>query len=202
LSVKTFSLLFLLSLFTASASTSLARQTPPPQPPPATEEAEAAAPAAQREALLQELRALDSEAKELSKPVDVASAKAEVADAAWALDREWAQKLLREAAELTLPEEVDRRKVRERAVGARLQPPTPEDTARGMVRRRILKIAGRDKVFGGELSELIARELGLARQLTRPMSVLRVFPPLVKRLVRNKDGSSASILTSLAVRLI
>lgn len=156
--MKIFSLCLLLSLFAASTPTPLAQTTTPP--PPAAEEPEADQLAAQREALLQDLRALDAEAKELSRPVDAASARAEIADAAWALDREWAKKLLREATELTFPAEVDRRKVRERAVGARLQPPTPEDAARGMVRRRVLKIAGRNKVFAGELSDHIARELG------------------------------------------
>jgi hypothetical protein len=159
--VKLLAPVLLLSLSAAAASTSLARQTPPPPKPlPAPQESEASTLAPQREALLLDLRALEAEAKELSKPVDAASAKAEIADAAWTLDREWAKKLLREATELTFPEEVDRKKVRERAVGARLQPPTPEDAARGMVRRRVLKVAARDKAFADELAELIARELG------------------------------------------
>jgi tetratricopeptide (TPR) repeat protein len=165
LDVKKFSLPLLLSLLAASASNSFARQTTPPQAPPAPRESEAATPAPQREALLQDLRALDAEAKELTNPIDAASAKAEIADAAWTLDREWAKKLLRAATELTFPAEVDRRKVRERPVGSRLQPPTPEDSARGMVRRRVLKVAGRDRAFAEELSELVSRELGGAAEV-------------------------------------
>ncbi len=42
----------------------------------------------------------------------------------------------------------------------------------------------------------------LARRLTHTQPILRAFPPLVRRLVKKGDASSASILTNLAVRLI
>lgn len=42
----------------------------------------------------------------------------------------------------------------------------------------------------------------LARQLAAPNSILRAYPPLIKRLIKNKDVSSAALLTSEAVRLL
>src|SRR5687767_532695 len=107
-------------------------------PPEASEEASAedAEAAARRGALLAELRALEAESKELLKPVDSASAKAEIAAAAWTLDREWSKSLLREALALTFPAEVDRARLRDRPIGAPLQPGPAENGARGRVRRR------------------------------------------------------------------
>lgn len=120
-----------------------------------------------RETLLADLRALESESKELLKPVDAASARAEIGAAAWTLDRAWAKSLLREALALTFPAEVDRARLRERPVGAPFQPPTPEDGARGRVRRRVFQIAGRDREFARELSETAARELGRVEEAER-----------------------------------
>ena len=117
-----------------------------------------------RQSLLADLRALASEAKELRAPLDTASAKAEVAAAAWTLEREWAKRLLREALPLTFPEEVDRAKMREHAVGARLQVGPVEDRARALVRARILKIASADPAFARELADSTARELGVVEE--------------------------------------
>ena len=144
-----------------------------PQPDePAQKEAEEAAQkeeaaAQRRRELLAELRALESESRELLRPTDAASARAEIADAAWALDRAWAKALLREALPLTFPAEVDRPRLRERAVGAPLQPRTPEDAARARVRGRILKIAARDRDLSRELNEITARELGKVEEVYR-----------------------------------
>jgi hypothetical protein len=120
-----------------------------------------------RQTLLADLRALASEAKELRAPLDVASAKAEIAAASWTLDREWAKRLLREALPLTFPEEVDRPKQREHAVGARLQMGPLEDRARALVRGRILKIASAEPAFARELADSTARELGVVEEVDR-----------------------------------
>ncbi|MCA1617837.1 MAG: hypothetical protein LC795_00690 [Acidobacteria bacterium] len=120
-------------------------------------EAEAAQ---RRETLLAELRALESESGELLKPTDAAAARAEVAAAAWTLEREWAKSLLREALALTFPAEVDRARLRDRPIGAALRPGPAEDGARGRVRRRVFQIAARDREFARELGETAARELG------------------------------------------
>lgn len=116
--------------------------------------------AARRGALLAELRALEAESRELLKPLDAASARAEIAAAAWSLEREWAKSLLRDALVLTFPEEVYRAPLRERPIGAALQPGPAENGARGRIRRRIFDIAVRDRDFARELSETEARELG------------------------------------------
>ena len=156
----------------------LAAQTATPQQPTAIGAAgdagQAAAAAAlqgaasfaqQRALLLADVRALAEESKELLKPLDAAAARAEVAAAAWMLDREWAKGLLREALALTFPEEAYRPKLREHEVGAPLSLGSLEDQARGVVRRRILKIASADPAFARELADTTARELGVVQQV-------------------------------------
>jgi hypothetical protein len=118
-----------------------------------------------RQSMLADLRALEAESKELRSPLDAASAKAEIAAAAWTLEREWAKRLLREALPLTFPEEVDRPKIREHALGARLQAGPLEDRARGPVRARILKLAAADPAFARELADSTARELGVVQEV-------------------------------------
>ncbi len=77
--MKTFALLLLLSLSAASAPTSLAQTTPPPPPPPANEESEAPTLSAQREALLQDLRALEAEERNSANDTYVPTLLAPVA---------------------------------------------------------------------------------------------------------------------------
>jgi hypothetical protein len=113
------------------------------------------------------LRALESESRELLKPIDAAAARAEVGAAAWTLEREWAKSLLREALALTFPEEVDRARLRDRPVGAALQFGPAENGARGRVRRRIFQIAARDREFARELGDLAGRELGRVEETER-----------------------------------
>ncbi|HEX8338247.1 MAG TPA: hypothetical protein VF621_16130 [Pyrinomonadaceae bacterium] len=154
-----------LSLLLSLSPLCAARQTPTPKQTPAEEaapeqQADDAAATARREALLADLRALEADAKELLKPLDAASARAEIAYAAWPLEREWAKSLLREALALTFPEEVDRAKVRERPIGAELQFGPAENGARGRIRRRVFQIAARDRAFSRELSDTAGRELG------------------------------------------
>src|SRR5690349_21177029 len=90
-------LALLLTLVTLCAA-----QTPAPAAQPnadgeAARQEEAAALAQRRVTLLADLRALESESKELLRPLEAASARAEIAAAAWPLERDWAKSLLREA---------------------------------------------------------------------------------------------------------
>lgn len=116
--------------------------------------------AAERELLLSELRGLHTEASKLDAPLARALAGAEVADAAWALDREWSKTLLREAYELTFPEEEEQVKLRARPAGAAPTLPTELDRARGDVRDRVLGVARRDAAFAEQLAQLGAKQLG------------------------------------------
>lgn len=124
-----------------------------------------------RQSLLADLRALEAESKELRAPLDVASAKAEIAAATWALERERAKRLLREALPLTFPEEVDRAKQREHKIGAPLQMGPLEDMARALVRGRILKIASGEPAFARELADTTARELGVVQEVGQYMQL-------------------------------
>ena len=128
-------------------------------------DARSAAHEQKRQSLLADLRALEAESKELRAPLDVASAKAEVAAATWTLDRERAKRLLREALPLTFPEEVDRAKLRGHTIGARIQFGSLEERARGLVRGRILKIAAGETAFARELADVSARELGVVQEV-------------------------------------
>src|SRR5215208_5758982 len=58
--------------------------------------------------LLSDLQALEAKAAQLNKPTGRALAMAEIADAAWPLDKALAKRLLREAYELTFPPEEER----------------------------------------------------------------------------------------------
>jgi hypothetical protein len=117
--------------------------------------------------LLSDLHALEVKADELGKSIPRALALAEIADAAWALDKVWAKKMLREAYELTFPAEEERNKLRDKPVGAAPTVPTEIERARGAVRNRVLAIASRDKTFSGELAQLSARELGRQEESSR-----------------------------------
>jgi hypothetical protein len=110
--------------------------------------------------LLSDLQALNNRAEKLYTPVARAVAGAEIADAAWELDQTWSKKLLREAYELTLPNEEEQLKLRKRAVGASLALPAGEEVARNRVRRRVLGVAARSKSFLEELVRLGTEKLG------------------------------------------
>jgi hypothetical protein len=166
---KVISFVALFALVPQGAAQSL-KTSPPDAPAPEAarqqnktvtrQEDSAAATSAERAALLADLRALESDSKELLKPLDSAAAKAEIASAAWKLDRDWAKQLLRDALPLTFPEEAYRPKLREHTVGAQLTPGPVENMARGIVRSRILRIAAADPAFARELADTTARELG------------------------------------------
>lgn len=116
--------------------------------------------AVKRNLLLTDLSALEIEAEKLTQPLARALAQAEIADAAWTLDQEWAKKLLKEAYELTLPPEAEQIKLRAKPIGAPPTPPTSDVRTRGGLRRRILNIASRDKAFVDELAQSGLEKLG------------------------------------------
>lgn len=116
--------------------------------------------AAEKELLLSELRGLHTESSRLDAPLARAAAAAEIGDAAWPLDRAWAKTLLREAYELTFPDEEERSKLRAAAAGTAPTPPTELDRARNAVRNRVLNVARREREFTDQLAQLGAKQLG------------------------------------------
>jgi hypothetical protein len=115
--------------------------------------------ALERISLISDLQVLEARAGQLEKVLARASAKAEIADAAWTLDKDWAERLLREAYQLTFPSEEAQAWFRQVPVGA-LVMPTATDNARWVVRQRVMSIAGRDAAFAEELVRLGAEHLG------------------------------------------
>ena len=110
--------------------------------------------------LLSELQTLQARAKRLDKPLARAMAEAEIADGLWVLDLDAAKNLLREAYELTFPSEEIRAKLRKTPVGAQPKFPSQADWARSAVSRRVLQVAGRDRVFVAELVKSGTDQLG------------------------------------------
>lgn len=110
--------------------------------------------------LLSDVQSLEVEARSLVKPLANALAKAEIADAAWTLDQAWAKKLLREAYELTFPDEEERIKLRANPVGTRPTPLIGIERAQNEVRGRVLQVASQDKAFTDQLVQLGAQQLG------------------------------------------
>src|SRR2546421_4520412 len=114
----------------------------------------------QRISLLSELQALEARAEQLEKPLALAAAKAEVADAAWTLDRVWAKKLLQEAYELSLPSEEVRARYRQIPIDSPPVMLTATDRARLAVRRRVMSVASRDTAFAEQIVQVGAKQLG------------------------------------------
>ncbi len=110
--------------------------------------------------LLSDVQSLEVEARSLAKPLANALAKAEIADAAWTLDQSWSKKLLREAYELTFPEEEERIKLRDQPVGTAPRPLMGIERSQNDVRRRVLQVASQDKAFADQLAQLGAQQLG------------------------------------------
>lgn len=113
----------------------------------------------EKNGIIVDLQALESKLVKLEKPLALALAKAEIADATWWVERERAKVLLREAYELTFPDDEEQKRLREQPVGT-LPLPTGEGRARFEVRNRILHIAGRDKELAEHLAQLGAKQLG------------------------------------------
>lgn len=110
--------------------------------------------------LISDLKALETKATDLQQPLGCAAALSELADAAWTLDEEWAKKLLNDAFLLTLPDEDEQKKLRERPVGAEPQIPSSTNRAAMRIRNRILQIASRNKTFINQLLQLATDRLG------------------------------------------
>lgn len=115
---------------------------------------------ARKAALLAELQALEISAAKLDAPLARAAARTEIAAAAWTLDEDWAERLLRDAYSLTLPDAPERERLRAVKVGAPLVFPPGDERARGAARRRVLEVAARDHGFAEELIRLGGEELG------------------------------------------
>ncbi|MGZ5435579.1 MAG: hypothetical protein ACXWID_07365 [Pyrinomonadaceae bacterium] len=110
--------------------------------------------------LLSDLQILAVRAKQLGKPLARAMAQAEIADAAWWVDRSLAEDLLRDAYSATLPDEEEQLNLRKRPVGADPPFPTPQGSARTAVRWRVMKVAARDKALARELANSAMEKLG------------------------------------------
>ena len=105
----------------------------------------------QRLTLLADVKTLALEIPKLDGPLARALANAEVADAAWTLDRNWAKSRLKEAYQFTYLTEEELKKVGPQPPGSPPKPPTAIGRARDEVRRRILSVARRDRVFADQL---------------------------------------------------
>ena len=108
-------------------------------------------PELQRAVLLSEVRTLALEVPKLDDLLSRALANAEIADAAWTLDRQWAKSLLTEAYHLTYLTEDERRSIGSEPPGTAPRPPTALARARIDVRKRIVSVARRDKAFADHL---------------------------------------------------
>ncbi|MCA1629857.1 MAG: hypothetical protein LC774_05845, partial [Acidobacteria bacterium] len=146
-----------------------------------------------RLALLFDLQGLDADASKLNQPLARARARMEIADAAWLIDREWAKKLLRDAYELTFPEEKERERLRQEPVGSKPLPPTDVERARTNLRNRVFAVAGRDSDFADELRALGAQELGRVEESERDRS-------LAWQALRAGDLAAASRYVSLSIK--
>jgi hypothetical protein len=121
-------------------------------------------PALERLWLISDLQSLEGKALKLDGSLARALAKAEIAGAAWTLDKAWAEKLLREAYELTLPDEDEQAGLRSRPIGAPPVLPAAAEITRSSVRRRVLEIAGRDTALVEQLIQSGAEHLGPLEQ--------------------------------------
>lgn len=113
----------------------------------------------ERLSLLSDLRSFEEQGVNLP-PLARASVESEVADAAWPIDKEWAKVLLRRAYTRTLPDEDERTKLRNRKPGMQPTVPSLVERSRSIVRGRIMRIAGREKAFAGDLARWSLEQLG------------------------------------------
>ena len=135
-----------------------------------------------------------TEVLKLDGPLARALADAEVADAAWTLDRDWAKKILREAYRLTYPTEEEQSKFGPDPPGTASRPPTVIGRSRSDVRRRILSVARRDKVFAEELiRDSLAHVTRDDRQMMHAQLALMALAE------GDKEAASRSIHESMTV---
>lgn len=105
----------------------------------------------QKAVLLSEVKTLALEIPKLDSPLARARAGAEIADAAWTLDRGWAKSLLKQAFQLTYLTEEEQRQIGPEPPGTPPRPPNALTSARTEVRKRILGVARRDRAFVDQL---------------------------------------------------
>jgi hypothetical protein len=134
----------------------------------------------QRFVLLSELQSLGARAKLLDHPLARALAEAEVADAAWSIDRDLAKQLLRDAYDLSSPGEDEQAKLRKLPAGSPPRAPRAIDTARWNVQRRIMAVARRDKLFADELTQPLTDKLG-------PYESQQTFAALAREALEDGD---------------
>ena len=101
--------------------------------------------------LLSDIKTLALEIPKLDAPLARAMAQAEIADAAWTVDRKWAMGLLKQAYQLTYLTEEEKRKLGPEPPGMPPRPPIAISRARNEVRKRILSVARRDRGFADQL---------------------------------------------------
>jgi hypothetical protein len=135
--------------------------------------------------LLSELEGLGARAKQLNNPLARAMAEAEVADAAWSIDRDLAKYLLRDSYGLTFPEEADQSKLRNRPVGSAPRFSTSIDNARQNVRRRVMEVARREKHFADELAQSLTEKLG-------PYESHQSYASLAREAINQGDNGAGS----------
>jgi hypothetical protein len=126
--------------------------------------------ASQKIWLLFELQNMESDSATLN-PLPRAVAKAEISDAAWTLDQAWAKKQLREAYELTFPDQEEQDRLRSVPLGAAVTLLSNIEIIREEIRNRILNVASRDKAFADELAQLSAQHLGRQEEQRRYASL-------------------------------
>ncbi len=114
----------------------------------------------QKQLTLTSLNILDNQANRIGNDLAKAAAKAEIADAVWQLDNDFAKKILLEAYKLSLPNGEEKEKLKNRTVETAPVEPTQNDIDRMKVRSRILQVARRDSTFIKELVKISAKELG------------------------------------------
>ncbi|HET8783654.1 MAG TPA: hypothetical protein VFM63_14610 [Pyrinomonadaceae bacterium] len=101
--------------------------------------------------MLSEVKTLALEIPKLDSSLARAKAGAEIADAAWTLDRKWSKTLLKDAYALTYLTEDEQRRIGAEPPGTPPRQPTMLTRARSEVRKRILSVARRDKTFANQL---------------------------------------------------
>ena len=101
--------------------------------------------------LLGDLKTLALEIPKLDGPLARATAGAEIADAAWTLDRKWARKLLQDAYVLTYLSEEELRQIGPEPPGTAPRRPTAIGRSRNDVRGRILSVARREPNLARQL---------------------------------------------------
>ena len=111
-----------------------------------------------------DVKLLGREMSDLTDPLQRAFAGAVVASAGWSLDQDWAKGLLRDAYELTLPDEKEREGLRERPLGTDPTEPDGLELRRAAVRGRVLAVARRDKAFADQLVKWAGEQLGKMQQ--------------------------------------